>query len=138
MRLGPELLALLLADVKERQKVIFLTDTAETAEKAAARFVRAMGDEGQTIQPSKNNPCFLRVPKGPWVLFHATADLDSEDDVGAADIVYWPTEGLDYERVAYADWKPLRRASVWRPLHVRVEEERDPNAPATAYDHLLD
>ena len=137
MRAGPELLAELLRDVVVDGKcVIFLAADEKMAEKMAARYVRAVGDKGGTTKPGVNNPCFVKVGKSAWILFHAAQDLDP-GDIARADYVYWPTEGLDYERVTFPDWRTLRPQSPWRPLSVRVEEETEPGAPKSAYDIIL-
>lgn len=116
--------------------MVVLTLTPELVEKMAVSFRGHLQTEGFATTTSKFNPGFVNVTKAAWVLFIHAAELDETDQVGEVDVVYWPTEGGDFTRVAHTDWKKARPGNVWRPLAVRIETAD--GGPATAYDHLLD
>jgi hypothetical protein len=148
VKLSRELMVEIAKTALSKKGVIVLTRTLEESDEWNLRFrqfvlelhSKRTGDpktpENHVLKPAKSG--YSKLHSGGWALFHPVEELDPDDSVGAPDYVYWPTQGMDYERLPYLKWQEERRRSVWRPILVKGDLDKPkPGAPLTAWDHLL-
>ncbi len=98
------------------------------------------------LRPEGRNPSFIQPERGPgWIFFHPNEDIQATEEIGSPAFVYWPTEGLDYQKIPYSLWIRERAKSTWRPVHLKghLLWEDDPSPSKVkvsrdAWTHLLE
>jgi hypothetical protein len=146
VKLSRELMVEIASTALSKKGVIVLTRTMKESDEWNLRFRQFVVDlytdragkvpENHILKPAKSG--YSKLMSGGWALFHPVEELDPDDEVGSPDYVYWPTQGMDYERLPYLVWQEERRKSIWRPILVKGELDKPkPGAPMTAWDHLL-
>jgi hypothetical protein len=150
VKLSRDLMVEIAKTTLSKKGVIVLTRTLEESDEWNLRFRQFVMDlyperkgtetrvpESHVLKPAKSG--YSKLHSGGWALFHPVEDLGPDDHVGSPDYVYWPTQGMDYERLPYLTWQEERRKSVWRPILVKgeLDKPKKPGAPLTAWDILL-
>ncbi len=151
-RLTRELLIEVAQAAIDKRRIIFLCQDLQQADRLADRFRKALIDEAvsqgvaeisartRLFRPAGNNPSFVQMLNGGWVFFYPANDLSAEDDIGHAEIVYWPSEGGNYEKVAFDLWRRERRKGcIYRPVTTaEAPPKRKKGERPTAWDRLLE
>ena len=129
----------------QKQRVIFLVKDQDQADRVAATFrtilceVAARDDTAFQMKPPGSNPSFIQLKAGGWVSFFGVPDLSPQDNVGQANLVWWPTEGGLYACLNYATWKRERKLSTFRPVAPEdVVQKVRQGGPPTAWEVLMD
>src|SRR5579863_6932832 len=117
-RLTKALLREVAEELLQHHRVLFLCKDVAQADRLAMRLRKAVIDEAiaegmaevtariHLMRPPGSNPSFVQLAKGGgWCFLHPCADITADEDIGAVELVYWPTEGGNYEKVDYRAWK---------------------------------
>jgi hypothetical protein len=152
-RLTRELLVEVAQAALNRARILFLCQSLDQADRLADRFRKALIDEAvesgmgdvnartKLFRPAGANPSFVQLVAGGWVFFYPASDLNADDEIGPAQDVWWPSEGGNYERVAYDVWKRERRkGNVYRPVATAEAPppKRKKGERPTAWERLLE
>jgi hypothetical protein len=152
-RLTRELLVQVAQATLNRERVVFLCQDLDQADRLADRFRKALIDEAveqgmgevqartKLFRPAGANPSFVQMVNGGWVFFYPATDLNADDPIGPAQNVYWPSEGGNYELVTYDFWKRERRKGcIYRPVTTAetAPPKKKKTGRRTAWDRLLE
>lgn len=151
-RLTRELLGEIARAAIEKGRLVFLCQDLPQADRLADRFRKALIDEAieqgvaeitartKLFRPAGSNPSFVQMVNGGWVFFYPAKELNADDDIGHAESVYWPSEGGNYEKVAFDFWKKERRKGcIYRPVTTaETAPKKKKGGRPTAWDRLLE
>ena len=143
-RLSEEMMEEIAVSTVAKGKSILLVKSEEQAVKVAQRVREAIeaelpaGSVGRSpkLKPATTNPSFVQLTNGGWVFIWPADDMGANDEMGQPEIVYWPSEGGNYEKVSYNLWRTARLAGeIWRPVTVSVPKKSQ--GRPTSWERLL-
>lgn len=116
-------LLMAIADATDGKRVLFLTNDDSEANFGAKRSVEmtienfrkygnASLEEARSIIVPSGNQWHVRFRSNGWILFCPLPLLNPNDDLNNPAYVYMQRGSAEHERMTYASWRTVQRASV--------------------------